>query len=165
MSIGIFEKHTRCGHPAMNNRLAHWPLNRSPRRIHGLYPTLMQPRQHAIHVLLSYAKADMILRRAAVHDCIHAEQTKHPALMCLEVKQQGTRPIAAAKPEFEAKLRNIEVNCAIQVSDGKVHFVEATMELLCWGEMSGGVQGLTRFGANFAPLKTQFLDPIRLSLV
>jgi len=112
--------------------------------MHGLYPTLMQPRQHAIHVLLRYAKRDMILRRGAVHDCIDAKKTKHPALMCLGVKQQGTRPIAAAKPEFEAEFCNVEVNCAIQVSDRKVHFVKPTMELLCWREMSGSVQGLTR---------------------
>ena len=57
---------------------------------------------------------------------------------------QGTRPIASAKSEFEAELRNVEVYCAIQVSDGKVHFVEPTMELLCWREMAGSVQGLTR---------------------
>ena len=107
--------------------------------MHGLYPTLMQPRQHAIHVLFRHAKRDMILRRGAVHDRIDAKKTKHPALMCLGVQQQGTRPITAAKPEFEAEFCNVEVNCAIQVSDRKVHFVKPTMELLCWCEMSGSV--------------------------
>ena len=79
----------------------------------GFYPTLMQPRQHAIHLLLSYAKGDMILRRTAMHDCIHAKKTKHPALTGVSVKEQGTRPITAAKPEFEPELRNVEVYCAI----------------------------------------------------
>jgi hypothetical protein len=89
-----------------------------------------------------------------VHDCIHAEKTKHPALICLGVKEQGTRPIASAKSEFEAELRNVEVYCAIQVSDGKVHFVEPMMELLCWRDVAGSVQGLTRIRPNFGPFKT-----------
>jgi hypothetical protein len=78
--------------------------------MHRLYPPLTQPRHHPVNVLLSYAEGDVILCRAAVDYRVDAKKPKHPALMCLRVNQQGTRPIASAKPEFEAEFCNIEVN-------------------------------------------------------